>query len=62
VRAGESMGPLLWFFVVKIAFFHGKPSSVNFQYGTAEGGTANLGGSFPPILRRQELPFGVHCA
>jgi uncharacterized protein YbjQ (UPF0145 family) len=41
------MGPLLWFFVVKIAFFHGKPSSVNIQYGTAAAGTANLRADFP---------------
>src|SRR6185437_1801949 len=37
VRTGQSMWALLWFLVVKIAFFHGKPSSVNFQYGISAG-------------------------
>jgi hypothetical protein len=63
VRARQSMGPLLWFFVVKVAFFHGKPSSVNFQYGTAAGGTANAWANFSVNFSRGDsFLFGVHCA
>jgi hypothetical protein len=53
------MGPLLWFFVVKIALFHGKPSSVNFQYGTAAVGTANVRVDFPVNF---EEARGFHSA